>query len=122
MTKADFLSTLKSDKRVELNTFACEKLEFFLSRLDDGKVENTGLLEMVGLKLINCQKRRIYADDLFNLILESLKSQATFNAKHSKIKDFKGSRYEESTLLENYFLKQELKNLGLQWLEYENAL
>lgn len=117
MRKTDFLATLQSDKRVEMNDFACERLHFFLSKIDDNNPADTGLLEMLALKILSLSKNRIYANDLFYLLRQCVQSQANFEGKHSKIKNFKGSRYEEEALLEAHFFDKRLKDLGIQWLK-----
>lgn len=122
MLKSDFLENIKSDSRIELNAFACEKMQFFLAHIDESKPQDSGLLEMLCLKLIQSPKRRIYANDFFITLKECLCQQAEFEATHAKIKGFKGTRYEEESLLEDYFYNQRLKELGLLWLKGEECV
>lgn len=117
MLKNDFLNSIQNNPRVDLSDFATEKMIFFLQHLSDEKPEHTGLLEMISLKMLSLNKARIYDNDLFALLKTALKAQAQWHSKHFKIKNFKGTRYEEEILLTEHFLDKDLKRLGLLWLK-----
>ncbi|WP_066389555.1 hypothetical protein [Helicobacter himalayensis] len=121
MLRNEFLHNIQSDARIELNAFACEKMQFFLSHIDEHKPEDSGLLDSLCLELMKSPKRRIYANDFFITLKECLQKQADFEASVAKIKNFKGTRYEEECLLQKFFFDKRAKELGLQWLEEVEA-
>lgn len=119
MYKTEFLNILKSDERIKLNDFAVEKLKGFLEQIDNTKPQDNGLLQSFITKLSTYPKARIYTNDFYELLLTCITEQAQFEATQHKIKDFKGTRYEELELLKHFFTKERLKVLHLNFIKDE---
>lgn len=116
MNTQDFITELKSDERLKLTNFAIDRLNSMLSKIDTTKPEDNGLLEAIVLGLNRSERARIYTGDFFKIVEHCLKAQAAFNATQAKIKNFKGSRYEELELLKEHFYKIRASELDLGFL------
>lgn len=116
MVKEQFIAEIKGDERIKLTDYAVNQVNFFLQKLSDENPQDTGLLESFVLSL-NCNaKARIYVGEFFSILLDCVKKQAEFLSTTARIKNFKGTRFEEEALLKDYFTKQRLKELGLTWI------
>lgn len=116
MVKEQFIAEIKRDERIKLTDYAVNQVNFFLKKLSDENPQDTGLLESFVLSL-NCNtKARIYVGEFFSILLDCVKKQAEFLSTTARIKNFKGTRFEEEALLKDYFTKQRLKDLGLTWI------
>lgn len=116
MVKEQFIAEIKGDERIKLTDYAVNQVNFFLQKLSDENPQDTGLLESFVLSL-NCNaKAKIYVGEFFLILLDCVKKQAEFLSTTARIKNFKGTRFEEEALLKDYFTKQRLKELGLTWI------
>ena len=116
MVKEQFIAEIKSDERIKLTDYAVNQVIFFLKRLSDENPQDTGLLESFVLSLDRNAKARMYVGEFFSILLDCVKKQAEFLSTTARIKNFKGTRFEEEELLKDYFTKQRLKELGLSWI------
>lgn len=120
MLKASFIAEIKSDERIKLTDYAVNQVNSFLKRLSDENPQDTGLLESFVLALNVSSKSKIYAGEFFLILLDCVSKQAEFLSTNARIKNFKGTRFEEEELLKEYFTTQRLKELGLSWIMEEN--
>lgn len=116
MTRQDFLTQIKADERLKLTDFGVAQLQAFLHCVDDTSPQDTGLLEHFTIELNKLTKARIYVGEFFDTLKACLAKQAAFLAQNAKIKNFKGTRYEELELLKAHFLRTRAKELGLGWI------